>query len=193
MLNEIISRVEAEIPNESFKDILERYRWQSNISSYMLNPAARYYKALAAYCRLYRPTRVLEIGCCSGASAVAMAQYTQVDTADLDFSSVCDQRIFAGSNITPIQLTAPDSCLSLPFDQYDLIFVDIDHSGAMESRLHKALGERYRGLAYWDDVALGDGMKAFWSEIGASQKKLLGWHWSGFGVTCYGTLGRHSG
>ena len=77
--------------------------------------------------------------------------------------------------------TAVDSWWSL----YDMIFVDIDHMGEEEQRIHELLLEEYHGFVFYDDIKLNDQMKTFWDGI-EQEKHECEWHGaSGFGLVKY--------
>ncbi len=176
--------VESEIERISFDDEIERYNWSYQIKRWFWHE--KYYKGLAAYCRLFTPKRVLELGTCTGASAVCIAKYCDsVVTSDITDWSVADPTIFADRITFNLCQTVTDA-LDLEYTSFDLLFVDIDHSGLMERLIHqKLISDGYVGDVFYDDIGVNVEMKRFWSRI-REPKLSLDWHMSGFGVVRYG-------
>lgn len=146
-----------------------------------------YYWGLAAYVDLFKPKRVLEFGTCTGASAVVMARAgAVVDTWDLSD----EFRHQAGDfpeNVNCNIAETPEAIRDvIDSSLYDIIFVDIDHMGEEEQRIHEWLLEkRYRGLVFYDDIKLNEQMKTFWDGI-EQEKHECEWHGaSGFGLVRY--------
>ena len=155
---------------------------QPNIYDYVLR--TQYYKALAAYCRLKNPASVLEIGTCSGISAVCIGQHaSKVFTCDVD-DSHCNFDALE-SRFIAFQKVPPEYIYQINFSDYDFIFIDIDHTGEKEFILHKLLKAMYNGIVFWDDVSLNEGMSVFWDSVDCP-KILTEWHFSGFGMVEYG-------
>jgi hypothetical protein len=68
---------------------------------------------------------------------------------------------------------------------YDMIFVDIDHMGEEEQRIHELFLEKYHGLVFYDDIKLNEHMQTFWDGI-EQEKHECAWHeTSGFGLVRY--------
>lgn len=143
-----------------------------------------HYQHLMDWCRRYRPYHVLEFGTQTGASAVCMAQGAQrVTTADVNIGEVTDRR---PANMDVVKLAAPEDCLAFEFSSYDLVFVDIDHSGKLERELHETFQRSYRGFVMWDDISIDQRMKEFWREVRVTKFE-PDWHpGCGFGITFYG-------
>lgn len=181
-LDSLVSEIERIMPTIDFEAELQRFQWSPNIEWDLRN--VPYYRALAAYCKLFSPPVVLEIGTCSGASAVAMAKHAgAVFTMDTDLSKVCDPKIFS-ENIQGMEV-GPQDCLAYNYGNYDLIYVDIDHLGLMERLIHQRLATGlYKGYVFWDDVQMNDAMKAFWDSI-EHDKILTDWHFTSFGIVEY--------
>jgi hypothetical protein len=123
-----------------------------------------------------------------------MSLYAErVWTYDIDFSHYEVKK----DNILNQKLASPDDCLLIiqrecvdghlksahgPMEMY---FVDIDHQGEMEKRIHKAFCDGgYKGLVFYDDVNLSEPMADFWNSI-EQEKVMTPWHHSGFGVVQY--------
>ncbi len=176
--------VESEIERISFDDEIERYNWSYQIKRWLWHE--KYYKGLAAYCRHFTPDRVLEIGTCTGASAVCLAKYCgYVVTSDITDWSVADLAIFR-ERISFNKCKLVTDALELDYTSFDLLFVDIDHSGLMERLIHQQLVEvGYVGDVFYDDIGVNVEMKRFWDRI-KEPKLSLDWHDSGFGVVRYG-------
>lgn len=180
-LNEIVDEVVKESGSIDLEEALEGYRILQNARDYMLKTP--YFRCLSAYCKLYDVQHVLEIGTCTGASAIAMAYHAkQVDTFDVTSEDV--DYSLEDKNINFYLLLKPTDCLDINLDPYDLIFIDIDHRGDMELKLHAKLEEEYKGIAFYDDIFLNPEMIKFWDAI--EQPKLaLPWHLGGFGIVNY--------
>lgn len=180
-LHEIADEVVKESGSIELEEALEGYRILKNARDYMLKTP--YFRCLSAYCKIYDVKHVLEIGTCTGASAVAMAHHAkQVDTFDVTSDDIdCS---LEDKNINFYPLLKPSHCLDIILDPYDLIFIDIDHRGDMERKLHAKLAEEYKGIAFYDDIFLSPEMINFWNAI--QQPKLaLPWHLGGFGIVQY--------
>lgn len=120
-------RVEGLIPGITFENEIGLYNWPLQVKRWLWRD--KYYKGLAAYCKAFLPKRVLEIGTCTGASAVCLAKFSEhVVTSDVTDWSVADKAIF-GERVTFRKCEQPTDALELGFADFDLVFVDIDHSG----------------------------------------------------------------
>ncbi len=176
--NEIVSIMqEINLQEEAdlFKDV-------DNIYNYILS--APYYKALAAYCKLKSPKKILEIGTCSGASAVCLSKYcSNVLTLDVDLSNVKNFEIIEKRGVV-LNKIVPEDLLKINFSDYDFIFIDIDHTGSTEILLHNLLKLNYNGYVFWDDVQMNLGMKSFWDNVDRP-KMVTDWHFTGFGIVQY--------
>ncbi len=181
--------VEQEIAQISLDEEIERYDWPYQIKRWLWRD--KYYRGLAAYCKALLPKRVLEIGTCTGASAVCLAKFCEhVVTSDVTDWSVADKAIF-GERITFRKCEQPTDALELDFATFDLVFVDIDHSGLMERLIHLRLVEDgYAGDVFYDDIEVNVEMKRFWDRI-KEPKLSLDWHVSGFGIVRYGRAQRN--
>lgn len=142
-----------------------------------------YYWGLASYIDLFKPKRVLELGTCTGASAVVMARAgAEVDTWDL--ADKWELPIWP-ENVKRCLAREPEGIRTLDLSPYDMIFVDIDHEGEEEQKLHAKFLAEYTGVVFYDDVALNQEMLAFWNSIKQEKVPLL-WHdGAGFGVVRY--------
>lgn len=146
--------------------------------------ANNYYWGLAAYIDLYKAQQVLELGTCTGASAVVMARagatvdtYDVVDVWELNFWP---------ENINRHLADDPRYIQCIDFFFYDMIFVDIDHMGKEETKIHQLLLKSgYEGIVFYDDIWLNEAMRAFWDQI-EQEKQACFWHGpSGFGAVRY--------
>jgi hypothetical protein len=73
----------------------------------------------------------------------------------------------------------------IDFPAYDMIFIDIDHSGKDELKIHRLLEEQYQGIVFYDDIWLTEGMRALWEQI-EQEKQACQWHGrGGFGLVRY--------
>ena len=141
-----------------------------------------YYWGLAAYIDLFKIKHALELGTCTGASAVVMNKAgAKVDTWDLkdDWIGELPEGISRHLASNPIDVR------SLNLAPYDMVFVDIDHSGAEEQKWHEKLTAEFHGIVFYDDVYLSEAMLAFWNGI-EQEKVACGWHaHAGFGLVRY--------
>ena len=177
----------VEITNEAVQEI---GNIEFDLTNYVINEESRnymfstpYFKCLSAYCKVNDIKHVLELGTCTGASAIAMAQYAEkVSTFDVTLDDVDES--LGVANINYKLLETPESCLELDLDPYDLIFIDIDHSGSMELRLHAKLVEEYKGIVFYDDIFFSPEMSSFWESIDCEKESLM-WHFTGFGIVRY--------
>ena len=181
-LDEIRTKIAEEFPNIDMSEELNKCSFvQHLIDNYNITP---YYKCLAAYVKLFQPKRILEIGTCSGISTLCLAKYAEhVDTYDITDEHV-DSYVLNHPKITFNLLKTPESVLDISPKGYDLVFVDIDHSGTYEPRIHFRLMEEYKGIAFWDDVGMIE-MKSFWNSIPANEKRMFMWNRFGFGMVEY--------
>ncbi len=182
-LAEIVKKTEEHAVNINLEDVIENFNFHKNIKDYMRT--APYYKNICSYINLYQIKRVLEIGTCSGASSACFAKYANyVETYDIVETDINDLAIFCDKLIFK-KLEGPEDCLNINVNDFDMIFVDIDHSGVMEPKLHqKFVNDGYKGLVFWDDIILNKGMLDFWRGI-QQEKEMLSWHHSGFGVVLH--------
>ena len=153
----------------------------SNLRQFVLNN--NYYWGLAAYVDLYNVKRVLEFGTCTGASAVVMSYAgAKVDTYDLNDIW---QLPFCPEQVTCHMADDPRYIHSVDLESYDMIFLDIDHMGVEEPKLHEKFVKEYEGIVFYDDIWLNEEMRAFWESI-EQEKQSCMWHGaSGFGVVRY--------
>lgn len=155
------------IPEELHKAVLE----------------SNYYWGLASYIDLYNVQRVLEFGTCTGTSAVIMAMAgATVDTYDIEDKWACAWP----ENVNRLIADNPRYIEQIDLTPYDLVFVDIEHDGKEEFRIHQKLVAEYKGYAFYDDIFMNETMRAFWGII-KQEKQALTWHdMSGFGLVRYG-------
>lgn len=182
-LEEIYNNINKEICNIDISGDAKIFEGlANNISTYMLS--CNYYRALASYCKLYKPCKVLEIGTCSGASALVMSRYCEnLLTVDIDLSKVINRLELERVGINFKQIDRSE-VFDLDFGSYDFIFIDIDHGGISEIILHNRLLKSYKGIVFYDDIYLNNNMKLFWESI-KLPKIATDWHISGFGIVEY--------
>ncbi len=175
-MKDIIKQVVSYMPEvtKPLFDLLYQYKFPHNIiTNTLFTP---YYKCLPAYCKLHNIKNVLEIGTDSGAGSLALSLFSHVDTYDITDKAIHDFKFIDERDIKFRLLDSPEDCLYIPFKNYDFIFVDIDHEGFMEKRLHnKILESGYKGLVVYDDVAFNDNMRDFWFKI-EQEKELVFWN-----------------
>lgn len=180
-LNEITDEAVKESGLINLEEALEGYEVGA-AKKYMLQTP--YFRCLSAYCKLHNVQHVLEIGTCTGASAVAMA-HNAVKVSTFDVTSDDIDESLTHKNIDFYPLLKPTDCLDINLDSYDLIFIDIDHKGDMELQLHNKLAEEYEGIAFYDDIFFSLGMTNFWNDGIKKPKLRLPWHFTGFGIVRY--------
>ncbi|MEX2242215.1 MAG: hypothetical protein WD716_00050 [Fimbriimonadaceae bacterium] len=179
-----VKRVESAIPGVSFDEEVERFNWPIQVKRWLWHD--KYFKGLAAYCRTFSVNGALELGTCTGASAVCLAKYAgSVVTCDLTDWSVADPAIFTGRLAFRKCETASD-VLRLDYCKFDVAFVDIDHLGLTERLIHLKLhADGFRGDVFYDDIRANAEMESFWDSV-HEPKLELDWHSSGFGIVRYG-------
>ena len=145
-----------------------------------------YYSCLASFVDLFDIESVLEIGTCTGASALVMSKYAKkILTCDITDQFFHDTSIFETNKIESFISPNPEACLELDFPSFDMIFVDVDHGGHWEKLIHeKIIDTGFSGLVFYDDISLSQGMCDFWE--GIMQEKLkTNWHYTSFGIVKY--------
>lgn len=142
-----------------------------------------YYWGLAAYVDLCKTKNVLELGTCTGSSAFVMCcAGAKVDTYDINDMW---QMPYCPENLTCYMADDSRYINSVNLSQYDMIFVDIDHMGKEENKLHDKFVKEYKGIVFYDDIWLNDEMLYFWKNI-EQEKETCMWHGaSGFGIVKY--------
>jgi predicted O-methyltransferase YrrM len=183
-LSSLVKSVEDHAKNLNILKIFEPYNFPDNILQAV--ESKPYYSNLAAYIDLYKIRSVLEVGTCTGASALAMSEYSEkVITYDVTDQSFHDPSIFSERNIESCIFVKPESCLEIDFKLFDMIFVDVDHGGNWEKLIHeKIVMSEFSGLVFYDDVGLNQEMEDFWR--GITQEKLkTKWHETSFGIVRY--------
>jgi len=177
-LQDIVTKVTAELPNIDFDPLIEGQKFPEHLVRYM--KFTPYYKALAAYIKLYDIKNVLELGTCTGLSALGMSLYAEsVTTCDITAEPyLLNEEIEKKRNIKPLII---EDCLDYINDDYDMIFVDIDHSGKMEPFIHQRIQEKFKGIVFYDDIFMNDEMSKFWANI-KEEKIHTFWHRCGFGL-----------
>jgi hypothetical protein len=142
-----------------------------------------YYWGLAAYVELYKVGRVLELGTCTGSSAVVMSRAgATVDTYDV--RDIWELNCWP-ENVTRYIADNPNYIHSVDLSPYDMIFVDIDHWGKDEQQIHTKFTKEYSGVVFYDDIWLNEQMRYFWEGI---EQEKQGCFWnttSGFGIVQY--------
>ena len=181
-LKNLYRQIESLIPEIDVQQEADLFVKTENIYDYVLKTP--YYKALAAYCKLKKPASVLEIGTCTGISAVCIGKHAaKVLTVDVS-DDKCNFDALE-SRFIAFQKVEPEYIYGIEFSHYDFIFIDIDHTGEKETVLHNLLKTSYTGVVFWDDVMLNEGMKSFWNSVDCP-KIVTDWHFSGFGMVEYG-------
>ena len=180
-LDKIRSSIVNEFLNIDMSEDFKLCTFKENVlGNFEVTP---YYRCLAAYVKIYKPKRILEIGTCSGISTICLAKYAEhVDTYDVTDEHV-DQGVLNHPKITFHLLTNPEDVLTISPKGYDLVFIDIDHSGKYEPSIHSKLIEEYKGIAFWDDISMQE-MQPFWQSVKNPKKEFM-WNRCGFGIVEY--------
>jgi beta-1,4-mannosyl-glycoprotein beta-1,4-N-acetylglucosaminyltransferase len=187
-LLDLVRAAESLISTIDFTAAIARHSIPPNYQRYMQcrrGGGEDYYKGLASLARILGVRRALDLGTNTGASAVALAtEVASVDTFDITFDSVLSVEKLFASNIRGHLLQKPEAALDIDPRPYELVFVDIDHTGMWEREIHRSLTASFRGVAAFDDIFLNDGMRRFWENI-EHPKVVTDWHFSGFGIVDY--------
>lgn len=180
-LDKIRESIVGEFPNIDMLEDFKLCSFKENVlGNFEVTP---YYRCLAAYVKLFEPKRILEIGTCSGISTICLAKYADhVDTYDVTDEHV-DQGVLNHPKINFNLLSLPEEVLDISPKGYDLVFIDIDHSGKYEPVIHSRLLDEYKGIAFWDDVLMPE-MQNFWNSV-KNNKKTFMWNRCGFGMVEY--------
>ena len=142
---------------------------------------AKYYRCIAAAVRAFKVTNFLELGVREGACSLLVSQQCNVDALDTDWFNWAVYE--KPSNLNTFNVKEED-CLTWDYSKYQMALIDIDHSGKYEWRIHEKLRKEFKGIAFWDDIGIGN-MQDVWRDI--KEKKIsLDWHNSGFGAVFYG-------
>jgi len=172
-LGEIVERVHRSVDEVDFSAEIERFELGSHHPAVMRTRVP--YKYRSALVKLLGAKTVLEVGTKTGCGALALAKYAdRVLTCDITLDNVLDPRMF-GERIAARRLAGPEDCLGLAYPEFDFVFVDIDHQGTMERRIHQVLRSSYRGLVLFDDIDFNDAMRQFWAEV-ENEKAATPWH-----------------
>jgi len=182
-LNELVDAVNNE-PNIDFSEEIELYNIPKIPSDYM-RCFTSHYVGLSKICKILDIGKVLEIGTGSGASSIAMAKNADhVDTFGVDVEQA-HLLVIPKMKIDFHIFSKPSDCLNVKFNEYDFIFIDIDHSGYYEPLIHKKIIESgYKGFVVYDDISMNDGMKKFWDGI-ENEKYVWNWNIYGDGMVKY--------
>lgn len=186
----------AEVGLVDFTNVLDLISWNPAFREYMTRPPGQeHYKLLAYLGKKLAATKtspiIADVGTLYGASALAFAAANpsiQVTTYDIINVIPTAQGIKTINNVSNIKRKGMSAQLDIAnIAKSDLVLVDIDpHDGIEEDRfLKRLLKHGFRGLLVYKDIALNDAMKAFWSSIPTTLKKVdlteVG-HWTGTGV-----------
>lgn len=152
---------------------------------------SKHYQYITSFALAFAPIRVLEIGTQTGASALCFSvSAKEVLTVDVNPHHVSKK---LKENIRFQKIGHTGECLELPFEKFDVIFVDIDHSGYYELKLHELFKSKFNGLVMWDDVVIDERMQKFW-EVVKNEVPSINTNWHpdvdtgiqcGFGLTYY--------
>jgi len=151
----------------------------------------KYVRNLAGLCTAIKAKNAAEIGTMYGNSAIGLSMAFRhignVHSYDINHNNIVNKDLLVYSGIITITLKDNLDFLNIPFNDYDLIFVDIGvHTGYEETLVHnKLLDLNYKGIVAYDDVSsMWPGMLPFWDKI-EQEKVLTDWHSSGFGIVKY--------
>ena len=172
-LAEIIARVHRSVDGVDFSDEIRRFQLGAQHPAILRSRVP--YKYRAALVKALGAKTALEVGTKTGCGALALAKYAdRVLTCDITLENVLDGRIFDG-RIEGLRLAGPEDCLRLDYPQFDFVFIDIDHQGTLERRIHEVLRSSYRGVALFDDIDYNDAMRRFWQGV-ENEKAATEWH-----------------
>jgi len=180
-LSKLVEDVTPVLESINFSQDIKENNIDEEHTGYMQRENS-YYKGLACIINHFGYTDVCEIGACRGTSAVALARFAdKVNSYDVNLGLLFDIK---DVRINFKKLNGNLDCLNIDFDWYDFIFVDVDHDGYTEQKIHEVLLKKYKGLVAYDDIFLNDRMKSFWEGI-TNNKISVPWHDSGFGIVEY--------
>jgi predicted O-methyltransferase YrrM len=172
-LREIVARVQESVDCVDFSAEISRFDLGTHLSAILRSRVP--YKYRAALVKVLGAKTVLEVGTKTGCGALAMAKYADwVLSCDITLERILDRRIF-GDRIEGRQLAGPEDCLDLDYPRFDFVFIDIDHQGTMERRIHQVLRSCYQGIVLYDDIDFNDGMRQFWKGV-ENEKATTAWH-----------------
>lgn len=192
-LAQLVKEIEQEFKNISLIESCLFCDLDAETMNYLLDTSGKndYYKALAAYQNLYltdpnKSYNILDIGTYRGGSVAAFKSTlgrNNLLSIDVDLSNLDNNdSIRKGCEIKQV---SPDEISKINYSNYDFIFVDVNHLGEQEIRIHKRIIEtKYKGLVFYDDILLNQEMIEFWNSIQQNKIK-TNWHFSGFGVVEY--------
>ena len=173
-LAELVEKVHTAAQGVDFSAEIARYEIGPEHRTY-LQSLAKPYRYRAALVEVLGARTVLEVGTKTGCGILALAKHAErAVTCDLTLDQVCDRRILEG-RIEGRELERPEDCLTIDYAHFDFVFIDIDHEGGMEWRIHQILEASYRGIALFDDIEHNDAMRDFWAKIG-NDKLATPWH-----------------
>jgi predicted O-methyltransferase YrrM len=178
-LQEIIATVHRIVDAVDFSEEIQQFNLSPEHKLY-LQSKAKPYRYRAALVKVLGAKNVVEVGTKTGCGALALAKYAaRVVTCDITMANIQDWKIFS-TNIEGRELASPEACLSLDYHNFDFVFIDIDHQGDMEYKIHQKLQATYKGIVMYDDIHYNDQMKTFWSNV-PNEKAETPWH-SPYGV-----------
>lgn len=188
-IDDLAARIEVEADTISFAYELGRYPIETYASVISDPKEARFYFLLAAAAKILEPKHALDLGTCSGMSAIAMGKYAlHVTTVDVTWAMLFPGLFPWFGREVPVQLERDNITAKLvkpddipcakwknkPVEELkscDLIFVDIDpHDGKTEYRIHTELmAQCWQGHVFYDDINQ-PAMSKFWKKISECPK-----------------------
>ena len=172
------------------KHILPRVN--STYHARMRRITGEHYRFLTYMSWQFTNASFLDLGSRGGMSAICLAdnpsnKITSVDITD-EFRKQYPSNFSSYSNINFIIERAQDYQSSF-YDNFDLILLDIDHSGHSEKKiLDKINQSKFSGILIMDDINYNKfkELKVVWSKIERPKRILEYAHHSGTGIISYG-------
>ncbi len=182
-LKDVVTTVELEAESIGV-DHIESYGFDDYMMSAIRSKP--YYRCLPAYIKSFGIKNVLELGTCSGASALAMSTFaSKVKTVDITDQFLVSKSVFEGTNVEFLNVEISPLVLEVSTEGFDMIFIDISHSGHEEEALHRKLEKEYNGLVFYDDIFFSEAMLKFWNGIKQDKIETTWHHQFGFGIVRY--------
>lgn len=151
-----------------------------------------HYKFLRYISNKFNNINILDIGTRAGASAICLADNRTNKVTTIDFTDIhLKEHKFDFSSYPNIQFLTGDiqEYDNTFYKKFQLICLDIDHTGVVENRILRKLEKSFSGILIMDDIDMNrfSRLREVWNSI--TRKKLIikCAHHSGTGVVSYGT------
>jgi predicted O-methyltransferase YrrM len=126
-----------------------------------------YYKLLVAYCKLYSPKRIIEVGFREGWSTRCMS--VAAPDAIIKSFDVADQHLkykHKYHNVEHCKVDKEFACGQIDYKSADFVFIDAPHDGDFEHKvLQRIKATHFHGIVFWDDIFFNADMVNFWNRI----------------------------